>query len=242
MSPEIMLVHGWDPDYYNKTVESKRDQAMAWSHRPELINLLSQRYTLKYCNLPGFCGVNEPDKPSFAVEDFADYLEDWKVTNCPHTSLILGYSFGGAISLYHKFKYQDNTPLVLVSPAILRAESARSGIAKVAKNFIPSPLLGILKDAYQRLASDYYREGTPFLRATYDRIVRENLTPIIKEIEPGGVCFIYGEDDQDTPWKLVSDTITTSGHDYFVIPGGGHSIGQTHPTQIIEAIDKFTRG
>lgn len=238
MSKELTLVHGWDPNYYNNMLNSAPTENMAWSHRTKLLQLLESHFDLKYYNLPGFCGEPEPDTP-YDVEDFTDSFATWMQMRPAQPSAVLGYSFGGVVALDYKARYQSNIPVILVSPAILRQVSAKSGIASTAKKYLPAFVTKKTKSIYQYLFSRYYRAGTDFLRTSYDMIVRRDLSGKLLEITSGGVLLVYGSNDTSTPFNLVEQTVKEADHDFIVIPGGGHGIGQTHPNDIVQAILTF---
>ena len=241
MKEKIVLVHGWDPAKYNSALTDIDivSDSVAWSKSPEYIALLQERYEVYYCNLPGFCSVPEPHKPYYSLTDFAYYLKEWKQQFCPSVRLMVGYSFGGAVLLYYKYHYEDSTPAVLISPAIKRKESLKSHFAHFASYAIPSSMKNALKGKYQEAASKYYRQGTPFLRATYDHIVRQDLSNLVPRLLQEEILFIFGELDEETPWPLVKDTIQRHGYNHLVIKDGPHSIIRTHPKELIEAIERF---
>ncbi len=241
MSKETLLIHGWDPQFYNNNVGENATDDIAWRHRPDLIRLLSKKYSLNYFNLPGFCGVPEPDKEEFNVEDFTDSFADWIEKSKEKPKVIIGYSFGGVVALDYKARYDNSIPTILISPALYRGESAKSRFAHLAKNVIPEGISEPLKKYYQYLFSRYYRNGTPFLRESYDLIVRRDMTPELKKIDPRSLLLIYGSEDSVTPWKQVENDAATLGLQYGVIEKGGHNIGQTHPEEIAALIDKFLR-
>lgn len=244
MFSDAIFVHGWDPDKYNKLLPATdlREESIGWSKSPDFIDLVSEEFSVDYCNMPGFCGVVEPQKISYSVEDFADYLNLWKQSGSRNPKFILGFSFGGAVALFHKVKFRDKLPIVLVSPAIKRRETLKSQIGHQAKKFVPSAAVDVVKKIYQGFASEYYRRGTPFLRATYDKIVREDLTRMIWLVPPGEALFIFGEHDLETPWELVKDAVTGAGHNYLLIQDAGHSMIKSHPHTVVTAIKQFVNG
>lgn len=239
MSAEAILIHGWDPNYYNSKTPETQDESLAWSHRPELIGLLAERFNLRYYNLPGFVGNPEPAATLYDVEDFANSFGVWKDTECPNPALIIGYSFGGAVALTYKALTQDPTPTALISPAIFRGEGIHSEIAHHVKGLVPGMWVDHFRHLYQFAASRYYREGTPFIRASYNTIVRRDLRPLLDQVDPGGIFLIYGEKDRDTPWEQVREMVETAGLPHHIIADGEHNIGQTSPFEIVEHIDRF---
>ncbi|PIR42378.1 hypothetical protein CO058_01155 [candidate division WWE3 bacterium CG_4_9_14_0_2_um_filter_35_11] len=76
MTDEAVLIHGWDPNYYNSNLGKEVPKGEAWSHRQELIDLLGQNFELSYFNLLGFVNIEEPER-SFNVEDFTDNFAVW---------------------------------------------------------------------------------------------------------------------------------------------------------------------
>jgi len=237
------LIHGWDPALYNSALSfsDSDDPAVGWAKMQEFIKLLSRAGTLSFCNLPGFCGVSEPGSRSFEMSDFAAHLSNWKpLTQSPQG--LIGFSFGGAVALAYKAQYHSPVRLVLISPAIKRRETLKSHLAHAVRSFLPSVLRDSLKDIYQSSVNKYYRLGTPFLRATYDKIAREDLTTLIDEVPPGEVLFIFGDADTETPWELVKDKIQNRRHNYKIIEGAGHSVFRTHSALVAEAIVNFYNG
>ena len=237
---EALLVHGWDPRFYNTKLSSDVESGIAWKDRSGLIKLLNQKYDVRYFNLPGFCGAPEPTKNKFDVEDFTDYLANWiKLKNKP--DIIIGYSFGGVVALDYRFRYDSSIPTVLISPALIRSESLGSRIAHLAKNKMPLGALGEFKKYYQYFLSRYYREGTLFLRESYDQIVRRDMSFLLGKVKVDGLLLIYGTNDDTTPWRLVKEKALQLGIEHCLIEAGEHNIGQTHPRKIFEAINDFLK-
>jgi pimeloyl-ACP methyl ester carboxylesterase len=236
---KAVLVHGWDPNYYTSKIDqSEVNASIAWSHRQELINLLGEIYDLKYFNLPGFSGVEDPAKP-FNVEDFTDYFASWLEAENHEPSVIIGYSFGGTIALDYKVRYKSKIPAILISPAIKRAESPISKFAHLASTAFSDIAIDKLRGYYQYIFSKYYREGSNFIRFSYNQIVRRDLSELLLEVDPGGLLLIYGSNDEATPFSLITDKIHQANLDYVLIPDGRHNIGQTHSNEIVESINNF---
>ncbi len=240
MNKEVVLIHGWGTKNYNSNlVNEVGSENVAWKERRELIDKLEEKYVLKYFNLPGFCGVPEPEADSFDLEDFADYFAKWLENQGTKPLAIIGYSFGGALALEYKCRYKSDIPLALVAPALKRQETARSYAASLGKNIIPSKYFDLLKSFYQVVFSKYYREGTPFLRASYDKIARRDVRSLLGEVSPKDILLVYGDSDGSTPFSYVSELVDKRDLNCYVIAGGDHNIGQTHPDEISSAIIDF---
>ena len=242
MSREAVLIHGWNPDCYNTNLKGYVADSIAWKERASLINTLGRNFSLRFFNLPGFCGVPEPKEKYFDIEDFSSNFATWIKKQKRVPDLIIGYSFGGVVALDYKIRYGSQVPVVLISPALRRRESVFSKIGHIFGDSLPSNLSENLKPAYQALLSKYYRLGTPFIRESYDRIVRRDTSRLLDKVEPSEILLIYGVKDTATPWNLVKEKIVKRGLDYILIPGGDHNIGQTHARRIVEGIERFEKG
>lgn len=235
-----VLVHGWDPKYYNNNLPSQVASDIAWSSRRKLIKQLQISLDVRFYNLPGFCHTKIPTKkPAYNVEDFTSSLDTWLKDKKIKPDVFIGYSFGGAVLLDYLANYKTDALFVLISPAIIRAETSRSKLAHLSKSFLPEVLVKFLKHPYQYFASKYYRKGDSFLRKSYDLIVRRDLRDLLRSVDKKRLLLIYGGGDTETPYHLVQKTVEKLSLNHFVIEGGGHSIGQTHPAQIAKAIHKF---
>lgn len=234
------MVHGWGTRNYNSNLDlGSIDESVAWSHRQDFINLLREQYSLRFFNLPGFCGVGEPEEKSFDLEDFSDYLYKRLNTEKVKPSAIVGYSFGGAVALDFKVRYNSNIPVILISPALKRKETIKSKIGKLGKYIVPEIYFDSLKSIYQSIFSRYYREGTPFLRASYDKIARRDIRPLLDAVNPKDVLLIYGDSDTSTPADYISKIVRENNLNCIIIKGGNHNIGETNPEEISSAIIDF---
>lgn len=241
MKQDLILIHGWGTQNYNKNIKGEEyAAAIAWKNRTKFINLLSSKYKLYFYNLPGFCGVSEPDKTSFNLDDFTDHFSNWLKNKNLNSPIIVGYSFGGAIALYYKVRSKSKSPVVLISPALKRRVTTKSGIASYFKHIVPKRCFQHLKSLYQLIFSQYYRQGTAFLRKSYDLVVRLDIRILLKKVSKKEIFLIYGDSDSSTPVKYVKKQLNSYHLPYHIIPNGGHNIGGTHPEEIVKHINQFT--
>lgn len=239
VNKEAVLIHGWDPRYYNRNVSRSGPESIAWSHRSKLIELLEKRFKLSYFNLPGFSGNPEPNKPYFEVENFTDSFALWMKKNGNRVELLIGYSFGGVLALDYTVRYGGTVPAVLISPAISRRQSVWSEMGHQGKKLVPIQWTEGAKGVYQTIFSRYYRQGTSFLRRSYDKVARRDVRDLLHKVDPKNVLLVYGANDKATPWELVKSIVITEDINYHLVDGGNHNIGQTHPQEIVQAIDSF---
>lgn len=240
MSKEIVMIHGWGTRSYSSNLDCERiNEDVAWSQRQELVNLLEKKYSIRFFNLPGFCCVKEPENQSFDLEDFSDYLKMWIEDQNIKPEAIVGYSFGGAVALDYKVRHKSNIPVILISPALKRRETVRSQMGKIGKHIVPQRYFDSLKSMYQTIFSKYYRDGTPFLRESYDKIARRDIRPQLEMVDPKDILLIYGDSDTSTPADYISEIVEKNNLNCLIIKGGDHNIGGTHPEEVSKAITDF---
>lgn len=237
---DIILIHGWDASKYTKLCRELKDD-IAWGKRREFIRLLSEHFNVQYFNLPGFCGQPEPLVDHWDIEDFSKALHDWIKVRSLHPRAVIGYSFGGAVALIWKESFRVDTPIVLISPALFRASSRWTKIGGQGAYLLSGTnvIRRILKHCYLYVVNRYYRNGTDFLRKTYDRIVRRDLRKHLETIPANEVLLVFGNNDTATPWAFVGAHAERDHITSCVINSGGHAIGQTHPAEVTKAIEGF---
>jgi pimeloyl-ACP methyl ester carboxylesterase len=231
MKKTIVLVHGWNYLFYNAF-----NRFDPWEMRSDFLQLLEREYTVIVCRLPGFSGQPEPNVDVWSVSDYAEWFGRWLGEQNGGVDCIVGYSFGCAVILDYIQQGSDHTPLILISPAIVRADSGKSRLAHMLR-FLPRTIRDALRNNYLYIINPYYRYGTRFLRNSYNAIVRRNMTNTLLFV--GGkntVYLIYGEQDTATPFSLVEKSIIGSGVKTHTIPKSGHNIAKTHHNTLFTII------
>lgn len=201
MKKNILLIHGWDYELYTKMTNNKD----AWEDYKKFINKLESNYNLYKINLPGFCGEEEPRDTKWSVLDFANYVDNYIKSNNIDVDIVIGYSFGGAVSVKWKVVSGSKAKLFLIAPAIIRNNSN-------SKKFIKTPkfldgIRDVLRDFYviNIVKNNEMKYGTKFLRNTYQVIVREDLRSDLEKIDPKDIKIIYGSNDNAVaPQELIN--------------------------------------
>ncbi len=241
MKKTLVLVHGWGTSNYNSNIPKGSPASITWKERAKLVGLLQEKYNLLFYNHTGFGGEPEPKQKTYNLDDFTNHFNSWLVRHNTKPIAIVGYSFGGAVALNYKAKFNSPIPVILISPALKRKETLKSFIAKVSKQAIPVKYLKELKHLYQSLFSKYYSLGTPFLQSSYDKVVREDLRPLLKVVNPKELLLVYGQFDNSTPVSLVTKQVKEHNLNLKIIKNGDHEIGQTHPKQVFSIISNFIK-
>lgn len=233
----ILMIHGWN---YRNYTNSKREDA--WKNRSKFVEKLKEKYNVNYMNLPGFCGEKEPKEKEWKLKDYADYIENYIIENELEPDFVLGYSFGGAVALKWKTQYEKNTPVILTSPALVRASTNKNiSIKKWPKqlNFLRTAL----RDFYliNIVKNPEMKYGTSFLRKTYQNIVRVDMSEELLSVNPEEVKLIYGLDDQMVLPKIMEKKLKNTPFEkqMTIIKAGKHDIANTHTEELISIIDEY---
>lgn len=229
----ILLIHGWDYDNYNHRIKNKE----AWNNRKKFIEALKKKYNVIYPDLPGFGNMVEPKAKQWTLDDYANYIDMYIKDNNLTIDYVLGYSFGGAVAIRYKKKFNNNIKLILISPAIIRNSNSN-------KKFIATPkILDKLRKYLRNLYTIYVTKtpemkyGTNFLRNTYQIIVREELIGELETFNPNDFIIIYGEnDDMVDPNRMISEVKPELKLRINIIKNGEHDIANTHTEELVNII------
>ena len=233
----ILLIHGWNyKNYYNQTND------IAWSNRIDFINELKKKYNIYYPDLPGFGKNKSPNSVKWSLDDYTRYIDNYVKENNLKIDYIIGYSFGGAVALNYKYKFDNNIKIILISPAIIRNK-------KKSKKFINTPKVF---DSIRNKIRDFYLiniiktnemvYGDKFLRNTYQDIVRVDMLPILNKVNYEDIKIIYGnKDDMVLPYK-VYDSVNENLKSKISIIDDDHDIANTNMKELINLIDDFVNG
>lgn len=237
MKSKILLIHGWN--YNNYTSSGCRD---VWANRSGFVTELSKYFEVISFNLPGFCGEKDPKVP-WTLDDFVSFVAQKIQRENP--DYILGYSFGGAITLRWKKTTGDTrAKAILVSPAIIRRYEKEnlSIVQKILKSVLPEKIVSILRDIYltKVIKNPYYTDASSVMRRTYRNIVALDLRDDLVSVSDS-ISLIYGENDTATPPILVKNMLGKcfKKHNLHIISGGGHDIANTHTEELVSVILKI---
>ncbi|HOK63364.1 MAG TPA: alpha/beta hydrolase [Soehngenia sp.] len=213
----VVVLHGWGANI--ETVMP-------------IVNILKSSYQVYAIDLPGFGKSDEPYDVfgSFEyaeiIKKFIDHFKLEKIS-------LIGHSFGGKLSIIISSKYKDYVDkLVLIDSAGLIPKRTLSYHIKVKSYKLAKKLYKlfffwkkeneIAEIINKKFGSDDYRNSSGIMRKILVKVVNEDLSYLLEEIECP-TLLIWGDLDDATPLyqaKIMEEKIKNSG--LVVLEGTGH--------------------
>jgi pimeloyl-ACP methyl ester carboxylesterase len=230
----ILFLHGW-----GGSLESLE----------KLGGLLTKyNYKVYLLDLPGFGKSDNPKKP-FSLDDYTKIVETFLKNFNIDEVCIFGHSFGGSVGVKLCIrKIIKVKKLILCNSAGIRKgisgkEERYKRISFIKKTFS----LPLLNKVYPMLRKGFYlyilkeRDyiSYPKLSETFKLIVKEDVTPILKDVNVP-TLILWGENDKITPLdhaQIFHKNIKDSK--LKVINNIGHSLPKTNPELIIKEVVDF---
>lgn len=239
--PPLMLLHGWG--------------GQADSFLP-IARYLADGYTVYSLDFPGF-GDSDPPPVAWSVDEYAAMLDAFmdrrELTGIP----VIAHSFGGRVSILMGARYPqrfgkmiltDSAGLIprrglryyfrIYSYKIMKKIARCSGIMRLLA------AMGIHVEQWikKRAGSRDYRALGDTMRATFVRVVNQDLKPQLKKIAVP-VLLIWGENDRDTPvsfGRIMEREIPDAG--LVILKDAGHFAYLDQFPQFIRIVDVFLGG
>ncbi len=197
-----------------------------------IVNVLKSSHQVYAIDLPGFGKSDEPHDVfgSFEyaeiVKKFIDHFNLEKIS-------LIGHSFGGKLSIIISSTYKDYVDkLVLIDSAGLIPKRTLSYHIKVKSYKLAKKLYRLFffwkKESEvaeiinRRFGSDDYKNSSGIMRKILVKVVNEDLSNLLSEIECP-TLLIWGDLDDATPLyqaKIMEEKINNSG--LVVLEGTGH--------------------
>ncbi len=214
--PPLLLLHGWGG--------SLRSFA-------PLMPALTRAFSVCAFDFPGF-GLSALPADTWSVDDYVSFVRHLMQRLQIGRAHVLGHSHGGRVGIALAAQAPETVDrLVLVDAAGIRPPRtlslrARGVLARNARRVLSHPIAGapgrrVLSALYHRLGMGDYASAGP-LRATFVRVVNEDLSPLLPVIA-APTLVIWGEQDRDTPlWmgRRMAEQIPNS--ELAVLSSAGH--------------------
>ena len=217
-----LLLHGWG------------GKCESWL---PVIRDLSGAHRILVVDFPGHGRSSEPDTPWDVTDYMRSTLALLDALGIQKTD-VMAHSFGGRVALLLASTCPERVgKMVLTGCAGLKPKqdgklSARTRRYKRLKAWVNSPfarkLLGeervasLQESLVQRYGSPDYRALTPSMRQTFNKVISQDLEPVLPKIQ-APTLLLWGENDTATPlWmgQVMEKKIPDAG--LVVLKGGDH--------------------
>lgn len=227
---KIIILHGWG------------SSADSWTL---VQNFLREKgYKVYVPSLPGF---NEKLKLSkgWFINDYVCWLNNYCESEKIDKFILIGHSFGGAISVKYSLKYPEKVEkLFLLANSGRRSKSFKKYlIKKVAGFFKKFKKLPAFKQTRKffyfvlGIKTDYLDLKEESIKETYLNVINEDISEIFKLIEAPTIIF-WGKKDSFVPLRdafFINKEIKNS--ELTVFPGLGHDFNREKSIFIAEKIN-----
>jgi pimeloyl-ACP methyl ester carboxylesterase len=222
---KMVILHGWN------TVGSESWEPFILLFQ-DLVNTDSLQIIAP--DMPGFARSKKPNS-IWQAEDYAHHLSDFIRSQNIDNVILVGHSFGGAISSLIASLHPEVSlkHLYIVAPAIVRnwgkSESKRQHITKIGKkifSFAPlQPLFKITRKVwYKLLGSPDYTKTNGIMTQIMSRVVTHDVQYCLKDITVP-TTIIWGTEDKMTPFsqaEIIHNQIHNS--ELTVFEGVNHGV------------------
>lgn len=185
---DLIMLHGWGYDY---------------SLLLPLAQRLSDSYRVTLINMPGHGNSPEPAEP-IGVYDYAEIVPGVMKACGIESAYFLGHSFGCRLALIVGSRYPSLIKkAVLCGAAGLREKHSvlwhvKVGFYKLGKFFVKTFAPKKYEAWRAGKGSEDWKKLSPVMKATFSKVVNEDLTPCLEKIKCP-VFLIWGENDTATP-------------------------------------------
>lgn len=184
---KVLLLHGWG--------QNTSMMAYIGEH-------LKKKFIVYNIDFPGFGQSDEPKKP-WGVNEYKELIRDFCIKKKIDNPIIIGHSFGCRVALKYAHDY-DVYKMVLTGAAGIRPKRGVDYYIKVysyklMKKILSLKFLNKYKDKLEKNAgSSDYQNTSGIMRASFVKIVNEDLRPILKDIDTP-TLLVWGENDDAVP-------------------------------------------
>jgi len=192
--------------------------------------------------LPGF--GKTPIEKAMTLKDYADFVYKFLEDNKIEKPIVIGHSFGGAVTAKLALLYPDSIlKLILVDASAIRQPRRKMILLEKIMPILKPIVVGKLKQLIIKLLkfdkTDWSQIRNPELKKTFQNVIAENLKPSLPGIK-SPTLVIWGEKDKITPiadGKLIAESIP--GAKFAVIKNVGHFVFLEKPEEFVKLIKDF---
>lgn len=185
---DVILLHGWGQ---NMTMMSAVEQH------------LQDRFSVWNLDFPGFGESDAPSEP-WGVPDYTAFLEDFIVQNGIKDPILIAHSFGCRVAIRYAAVHHDVHKMCLTGAAGIRPKhglkyQVRTKMYKVGKWALKvTGNTKKLEELQKNSGSADYRAAEGVMRPTFVKVVNDDVTPVLKDVQCP-VLLVWGEYDEAVP-------------------------------------------
>lgn len=186
---KIILLHGWGQ---NTTM-----MAFIGEH-------LKKHFIIYNIDLPGFGKSDLPDDV-YGFDEYSEIIHSFCKKLKIDNPIFIAHSFGCRIALRYAYKY-GAYKMCLTGAAGIKAKRDLKWYIKVYGYKIGKFILNLkpfikYKEKFENnVGSDDYKNASGIMKKTFVKVVNEDVTPLLKDID-AETLLVFGENDDATPIK-----------------------------------------
>lgn len=214
-----------------------------------LAQYLSPHYRLLIPDFPGFGQTPEP-KTAWTVDDYADLVQEFVISQNLKDFILIGHSFGGRVSIKAASRsWSGLKGIILCSSAGIKPvknlkHKMLFWIAKIGGKILQMPVLNqtqtfAKKILYKLAGSKDYLKVSGIMKETFKKVIAEDLKPLLPKIKTP-TLIVWGKNDQVTPLadaQIMQREIINS--ELVIIDDARHGVHFQQPEKLSRAILKF---
>ena len=185
--PKVILLHGWG--------QNTEMMAFIGEH-------LKSHFVVYNIDFPGFGKSDNPPEP-WDSEDYTSFLHEFCLKKKIDKPIFIAHSFGCRVALRYAHHYGAEK-MVLTGAAGIKDKHGLDWYIKVYSYKLAKKILSLkpfekYKDILSKNAgSEDYRNSSGVMRQTFVKVVNEDVTDLLKDIDCE-TLLVFGEFDEATP-------------------------------------------
>jgi pimeloyl-ACP methyl ester carboxylesterase len=244
-------MYSWTANKNSKTLIFLHGWGGRWQSWYPVLEKLKTEFNIYALDLPGF--GETPLSSVCNLQDYSDYLAKFIKAYDIKNPVLIGHSFGGAVSCRYVLNHpQKVQKLVLVDAAPIRypqniKQKSLVFVSKIFKSVLSLPLLNQFSSSAKKLFyktmklenSGYADLENEALKKVFTKVIREDLSSELAKIKTP-TLIVWGEKDTATPLCMgqkINELI--DGSQIIVFPGLGHFAYLDAEDKFIQSIKEF---
>lgn len=183
----VVLLHGWGQNM----------EMMDY-----IAEFLKKHFKVYNFDFP-FFGESEEPSVAWGVEEYCEFLKKFNDSFKIENPILIGHSFGCRVALRYAYKYPVYK-MVLTGAAGIRDKRGidyyfKTYSYKLGKYCLKKGLFkNVLTKMQENAGSEDYKNTSGVKRQTFVKVVNDDVTPILKDINVP-TLLVFGENDEATP-------------------------------------------